>query len=111
MTLWDWVLVALCAAGLLAGFAGMGAAGVAALALARRAAALQNAPVIASMASAPLIAERMKHAAAQGQALPARLTAAVEALKRAPSAGGLAGIGIAWAAFLREARGLSEELR
>lgn len=111
MGIWDWVLVGLCAAGLLAVLAGAGAAALAAIALARRAAELRSTPVIQAMQTAPLTAERFEHTIAQARTLPERMLAAIENLKRAPSIAGFGVVRSAWASFLGEYRALVDELR
>ena len=111
LSLWAWVLVALCAAGALVLLCGALTAALALRSTVLRLTALRQSQVVRTLEHAPLVAERLAHTAAQARPLPARLQAAITQISGVRATVDTEQIAATYAGFTAGLRALIQALR
>ena len=111
MTIWLWILIGLCAAGLLLFALGAILALLQGLRVAKRFSLLSESPVVTKLESLQLQAERLARTAAEAAALQERAAAAVSGIKNSFAMSGTSAARDAAVSAKEALRALVEDLR
>jgi len=110
MSVWDWALIALCAAGALLAFVGLLQALIGGVRLNKRLSALRESPFVTKLESLQIQFDRLARTGADARELERRTKAALDSMRASMEESGLYPIRDSLRGCAAELRALAEEL-